>query len=68
MFKVNDKVRVHDPAWRDAAGHEYSPGKNHGKTGVVIEDTGYHAGNDYQYLVQFDDGAIYPHWGSELRS
>lgn len=33
---VGDRLRVHRPAWKDAIGCEYAPGRHHGETGTII--------------------------------
>lgn len=67
-MKTGDKVKVHDPSWRDSTGREYEAGKHHGETGVIIEATDYKVGDQRIYDVQLDSGLVRPFWTNELRS
>lgn len=61
-FAKDDRVKVDNPAWKDATGKVHDAGLNHGKTGKVLCHY-----NDGLVDVEFDDGKFYPHWSSELK-
>lgn len=63
---MNEKVTVHDPQWRDAAGNIYGPGKRHGMTGVIVRRTGYKCGSNEIVEVDFGPHGIFDHWTEDL--
>ncbi len=66
-MKTNDRVIVHDPAWRDATGRQYDAGKYHGLVGTIIEATDYKVGTERMYDVKLDNGLVRLFWTNSLR-